>query len=195
LHPGWLAPALMAAALAALQLPLAYASGTRLADRRLGVLLGLRIAAAWMGLVRARRVLVHESRPHRACWRRCIAWFARSRRRARAGGCWPALQRRWRSMRTRRPRGWPRSSWSFAIARPGPVAHVVRDRVAAIALALAGLVLPFAPVLAAPQALVATVSATAAANLDVANLARLPELFVSIVWSGPYAIFGAAVWP
>jgi len=188
--PGWLAPALMAAALAALQLPLAYASGTRLADRRLGVFWAC--ALLLPGWASFEHVGFSSTNLVRTCVLATLYCLVRTQQTPRArwwllAGVAAALA----------IHAHPSAAWLapvvmvVALARPGPVAHVVRDRVAAIALALAGLVLPFAPVLAAPQALVATVSATAAANLDVANLARLPELFVSIVWSGPYAIFGA----
>ena len=188
ISPTWLAPAMTAVFFASLQLPLAYAAGARLADRRLGLLWAAalllpdwasfeQVGFTCVNLVRTGVVatlycLVRARQTPSARW-----WFG--------AGLAGALA----------VHAHPSAIWLLPVAmvaavlQPGAIAQVLRDRVFAVALVVAGAAVPFLPVLGSSMTLLASAAGTAAANVGVDNLARVPALAKSIAWNGAYSVF------
>ncbi|MEP7062268.1 MAG: hypothetical protein ABI881_07705 [Betaproteobacteria bacterium] len=191
--PTWFAAAMAAVVVGALQFPLAYAAGKRLGDATLGVLWAAALALpGWASFetvgfasTNAVRTLViatvycvlrTRDTPHLG-W-----WFAAGLAVAAATHAHPSC------------------AWLLALVsiaawlRPGRVATYVRDRAAALLAVLAGIALPFAPVLFASASLVDATRTVAQSNVGIGNLVRVPALLWSVAWTGPHAII-AAVFP
>lgn len=186
--PTWLAPAMTAVVLASLQLPLAYAAGTRLADRRLGLMWAAALLLpGWAGF---EQVGFSCTNLIRTCIVATLYCLVRARQTPAARWWFGAGLAASLAIHAH-----PSAAWLLpvtlvaAVLRPGEIARVLRDRVVAVALVAAGAVLPFLPVLGASTALLAGAAGTAAANVGVDNLSRVPALAVSIAWSGAYALF------
>ncbi|MBS0321480.1 MAG: hypothetical protein JSR18_13130 [Proteobacteria bacterium] len=186
--PAWLTAALTAAVIAALQFPLAYLAGTRLADRRLGMLWAVALAlpgwasfesvgfastnlvcAAVLGTLYA---LIRVRDAPRVGWWLAAGLGASIAVHAHPSTAWLAAVVGWQALR-----------------HPGAIARHFRDAVVALAAAFVGFALPFLPLLGGFDTFATSVATTANANVAVIQWARLPRLAGALVWDGAPMLF------
>ncbi len=188
--PTWLAAAMAAVVVGALQFPLAYAIGRRLRDRSLGLLFVAALAmpgfasfelvgfastnAVRTAVVASLYCMLRAHATPRLAW-----WFGSGL----AASC---------AVHAHPSSGWLVPVIAIAALRqPGTVGRQLRDPVAALLAVATGFCVLFVPALLAPASLVEGSRAVAAANITLANLARAPALLWSVAWSGPHAIMDA----
>lgn len=184
----WLAGALTATVLAALQFPLAYLAGTRLAGRTLGLLwavalvlpgwgsfesvgfastnlVRVSVVATLYALIRARTT------PHSAWW--LLAGLAAAvALHAHPSTVWLLPIVLWQALR-----------------HPGILGQHFRDAVVALGATSVGIALPFIPLAWSAPALLGSAAQVADANAGFAQLLRTPALLWSVAWDGAATLF------
>ena len=197
--PTWLTAAMTAVIIGALQFPLAYATGKRLAGPQLGVLWAAALAMpGWASFETVGFTSTNAMRTGVIATLYCVLrtrdtphlgwWIAAGLAAAAATHAHPSC-------------AWGFLCVVFAAWRaPGRLVAHVDDRIAAWLAAGIGFALLFTPALFAVTSMIGSTRAVAESNIALANLARLPQLLRSIVWTGPHAIMSAvfaydAAWP
>ncbi len=192
--PTWFAAAMTAVVIGALQFPLAYAAGKRLAGRQLGLMWAVTLAMpGWASFESVGFTSINAVRTALVATLYCVLrardtphprwWFAAGLAASAATHAHPSC-------------AWVFIVVLFAACRaPGRLAAHLDDRVAAWLAAGAGFALLFAPTLFAGISLIDTTRAVADSNVALANLSRLPALLRSIAWTGPHAIMSAVFAP
>lgn len=188
--PTWLAAAMAAVVVGALQFPLAYAAGKRIGDRSLGLLWVA--ALAMPGFASFESVGFASTNAVRTAVIATLYCVLRARDTPHSG--WWFAAGLAASCATH---AHPSCAWIAiivflrALLSPAVVTTILRERVNAVLAALAGFALPFVPALFAAGSLLDASRQVASANIDVANLARVPALLWSVAWTGPHAIMEA----
>ncbi len=186
--PAWLTASLTAAVLAALQFPLAYLAGTRLRDRRLGLLWA--VALALPGWASFESVAFASTNLVCAAVIGTLYALLRVRETPRVG--WWMLAGLGASIAVH---AHPSTAWLIAVVawqalhHPGAIARHFRDSVVALAAAFVGFALPFLPLLGGLDAFASSVATTAGANVSVVQWSRLPALVRALVWDGAPMLF------
>ncbi|HEY5365157.1 MAG TPA: glycosyltransferase family 39 protein [Casimicrobiaceae bacterium] len=192
--PAWFTAAMTAVLVGALQFPLAYAAGRRLADRRLGMLWVA--ALAMPSYASFESVGFASTNAVRTATLATLYCLLRARDTPRL--LWWLAAGLAASAATH---AHPSCAWLLAVVlaaaawRPALVTPLLRERGAALLAAVAGMTLLFVPALFAPSSLLDTTRALAATNVSAVNLLRAPALLWSVAWSGPHAIMAAVFAP
>ncbi len=186
----WFAAAMTAVGVGALQFPLAYWAGKRLADARLGLLFA--IALALPGWASFEAVGFASTNVVRTLVLATLCATLRARDTPHVGWWLAAGLGAAAAMHAH-----PSCAWLVPVVvacawqRPGVVGDHLRERAAALIAVAIGVALPFAPAAFAPPSMVDASRAVAAGNASLAQLARIPALMWSIAWTGPHAIMDA----